>query len=311
MRRVFPVPFRSLLLFTTLRLDAVVPVSSTISACASSVRSLSTSLSPGFGLGPASRNLNWTALVKGNYIAWNSHNRIPIPQFSQARSAKMSTSNAEVKEVVDKAGEPASKQAEILGENEGREEALKEIEKEEEKIEKKERKKEEALPKLSTADFKIYNSMAERMNYFHNHFRQTWTLLKTATINNQRPRNLSLRQFLQTGLSFLSQLEAHHGIEEQHIFPVLARKMPEFANGKNAAELLRQHREIHKGMDVMQEYLEKCRDGETELSLRVLGEKMDGFGEVLWKHLDQEVETLGAENMRRYWSKEEMRRLPM
>ncbi|TGO85382.1 hypothetical protein BPOR_0402g00080 [Botrytis porri] len=223
----------------------------------------------------------------------------------------MSTASENVKEVVDRAGEPASKQEETLGENEERKDALKEIETEEQKIEKKEEKKEDALPKLSAADFKIYNSMAEHMNYFHNHFRQTWTLLKTATTANQRPRNLSLRQFLQTGLSFLSQLEVHHNIEEQHIFPVLARKMPEFANGKNAAELLRQHREIHRGMDGMQEYLEKCRDGETELSLRVLGEKMDGFGEVLWKHLDQEVETLGAENMRRFWSRDEMRRMPM
>ncbi|KAF5879706.1 putative neutrophil cytosol factor 2 protein [Botrytis fragariae] len=311
MHRVFPFPFRSLLLFTTLRLDAVVPVPSTISTCVSSVRSLSLSSGLGFGFGPASRDINWTALVKGNCIAWNTHSRIPIAQFTQTRSAKMSTSSKDVEEVIDRATEPVSKQEEILGENEGREEASKVVEMEEKKIEKKEEKKEEALPKLSAADFKIYNSMAEHMNYFHNHFRQTWTLLKTATTNNQRPRDLSLRQFLQTGLSFLSQLEVHHGIEEQHIFPVLARKMPEFANGKNAAELLRQHREIHKGMDVMQEYLEKCRDGETELSLKVLGEKMDGFGEVLWKHLDQEVETLGAENMRRYWSREEMRRMPM
>ncbi|ATZ48471.1 hypothetical protein BCIN_03g06890 [Botrytis cinerea B05.10] len=302
MRRVLP--FRSSLLFTSLKLHAVavavVPVLNTIYPCASSVRNSSSSspisslsLSSGIGFGPGSRNRsrNWTALVKGNYIVWNTHNRVPFPQFSQSRSAKMSTSSADVKEAVDKAGEPASKQAEILGENPGREE--------------------DALPKLSAADFKLYNSMAERMNYFHNHFRQTWTLLKTATVNNQRPRNLSLRQFLQTGLSFISHLEAHHGIEEQHIFPLLARKMPEFAAGKNAAELLRQHREIHKGMDVMQEYLKQCRDGETELNLKVLGEKMDGFGEVLWKHLDQEVETLGAENMRRYWSREEMRRMPI
>lgn len=87
--------------------------------------------------------------------------------------------------------------------------------------------------------------------------------------------------------------------------------MPEFKSGKNAAELLRQHKEIHKGMDIMQEYLEKCKNGEVELSLRTLGEKMDTFGEVLWTHLDQEVKTLGAENMRRYWSKEEMGRMPM
>jgi len=45
--------------------------------------------------------------------------------------------------------------------------------------------------------------------------------------------------------------------------------------------------------------------------LRVLREKMDSWGEVLWKHLDQEVETLGAENMRKYWTLEEMRKMPM
>lgn len=28
-------------------------------------------------------------------------------------------------------------------------------------------------------------------------------------------------------------------------------------------------------------------------------------------HLDQEVKTLAAENMRKYWTQEEMRRLPM
>lgn len=106
-------------------------------------------------------------------------------------------------------------------------------------------------------------------------------------------------------------LTAHHSIEEHHIFPVLARKMPEFRAGKNAAELLRQHKEIHNGMDGFQEYLEKCRSGETELELKVLLTQMDSWGEVLWTHLDQEVKTLGAENMRRYWSKEEMRRMPM
>lgn len=87
--------------------------------------------------------------------------------------------------------------------------------------------------------------------------------------------------------------------------------MPEFKAGKNAAELLRQHKEIHKGMDGFQAYLEKCRSGETELELRVLKEQMDTWGDVLWKHLDQEVLTLGAENMRKYWTVAEMRRMPM
>lgn len=87
--------------------------------------------------------------------------------------------------------------------------------------------------------------------------------------------------------------------------------MPEFANGKNKAELLRQHAEIHVGMEALEEYLNACRNGETELELRVLKGKMDSWGTVLWTHLDQEVKTLGAENMRKYWTMEEMRRMPM
>jgi len=87
--------------------------------------------------------------------------------------------------------------------------------------------------------------------------------------------------------------------------------MPEFKNGRNAAELLRQHKEIHKGMDLFEEYLRSCRDGEESFSLSELKTKMDCWGEVLWTHLDQEVKTLGAENMRKYWTVEEMRRMPM
>lgn len=122
---------------------------------------------------------------------------------------------------------------------------------------------------------------------------------------------MSLRQFLSTGLQFCKHLATHHGIEEQHLFPILARKMPEFRQGKDAAELLRQHEAIHEGMDVFEDYLNKCLSGETELDLRVLKEKMDTWGDVLWKHLDQEVVTLRAENMRKYWTLDEMRRMPI
>ena len=130
-------------------------------------------------------------------------------------------------------------------------------------------------------------------------------------MNNQRPAGMTLKQFIQTGLQLCSQLEMHHSIEEAHIFPLLARKMPEFRAGRNAAELLRQHKEIHKGMDGLVDYMNRCRSGETELELRVLKQQLDTWGDVLWKHLDQEVKTLGAENMRKYWTLEEMRRMPM
>ncbi len=100
----------------------------------------------------------------------------------------------------------------------------------------------------------------------------------------------------------------HHTIEEQHIFPVLARKMPVF---KKEMELLTQHKQIHNGLDKFEEYIKGCRSGERELRMEELKGVMDTFGKVLWEHLDDEVRTLGAENMRRYWTVEEMRRMPM
>lgn len=130
----------------------------------------------------------------------------------------------------------------------------------------------------------------------------------SACTANHRPAGMSIRQFLSTGLDFCRHLEAHHSIEETYVFPMLSRKMPEFQKREH---LLEQHKEIHKGLDLLQEYLEACRSGERELRLDELKIIMDGFGKVLWTHLDDEVRTLGAENMRKYWSLQEMNGMPM
>ncbi|KAF5580972.1 30S ribosomal S10 mitochondrial [Fusarium pseudoanthophilum] len=171
-------------------------------------------------------------------------------------------------------------------------------------IEDVETKKEEELPPLSDHEFKIYNRAADHMEYFHNNFRRSWNLLWNACTNNRRPQGMSLKQFIMEGLQFAEHLTMHHNIEETYIFPVLAKKMPEFRGGR--AELLRQHKQIHAGLDHFEEYLKKCRTGDEEFELSVLKTKMETWGEVLWKHLDQEVETLGANNMRKYWTKEEV-----
>lgn len=92
--------------------------------------------------------------------------------------------------------------------------------------------------------------------------------------------------------------------------------MPDFRPG--CSLLLDQHGEIHAGMDRLEAYLRRCMRGkigregdDEELRLEEVKRLMDGFGEVLWRHLDEEVRALRAENMRRYWSLEEVRRLPI
>jgi hemerythrin-like domain-containing protein len=164
------------------------------------------------------------------------------------------------------------------------------------------------LPKLTGAEFHQFNRMAEHMDYFHNNFRATWNTIYTACEAQKRPRGMSIKQFLGLGQQFCHHLTVHHTIEEQHIFPVLAKRMPAF---KKEFELLTQHKQIHKGLDKLEKYLEECATGERELRMSEMKDIFDTFGTVLWQHLDDEVKQLGAENMRKYWTAEEIRRMPM
>jgi len=167
---------------------------------------------------------------------------------------------------------------------------------------------EKPLPKLSPAEYRLYNRMAEGMDYYHNHFRSVWNTLMTACEKQKRPSGMSIGQFLSLGEQFVSGLTMHHGIEERHMFPLLGKKMPAFSN---EVELLAQHKQIHKGLDKLDDFFSACRSGEKDFRLSELKEIMDSFGAVLWQHLDDEVAQLGAENMRKYWTPEEMRRMPM
>ena len=100
----------------------------------------------------------------------------------------------------------------------------------------------------------------------------------------------------------------HYSAEEQHIFPVLAQRMPAF---RKELKLLTQHQRIHEGVEQLEAYLADVKCSKTELRLSELKTILDGFGPVLWAHLDDEVKQLAPENMKRYWSVEEVERLPI
>ncbi len=115
---------------------------------------------------------------------------------------------------------------------------------------------------------------------------------------------MTLKQLVRAGIDFGRHLTAHHGIEERVIFPQLGKRMPEF--DPKRGDLLGQHKLIHKGLDGLEAYLDRVQSGEDVLEAATLKEKMESWGGVLWAHLDDEVRALGAENMRKYWSKEEV-----
>ena len=132
--------------------------------------------------------------------------------------------------------------------------------------------------------------------------------MRNACSTGRKPDGMTLRAFLNLGDNFVQELTLHHTIEEQHVFPVLARKMKTF--GKEL-ELLTQHKHIHEGLVKLEDYVHECREGQRDFVFAELGEIMDEYEQVLWQHLDEEVYELRAENMREYWSVDEMRRMPV
>ncbi|KAG8527601.1 uncharacterized protein KY384_007754 [Bacidia gigantensis] len=161
---------------------------------------------------------------------------------------------------------------------------------------------------MTAAERRVYSRMADTMSYYHNHFKSTWKTLYTACEKNKRPAGMSIKQYLNTACEFVHHLEMHHSIEERHIFPLLAQRMPVF---QREMELLEQHKRIHKGIDALEKYVNACKAGERELRLEEMKDVLDGFREVLWQHLDEEVRNLGADNMKKYWTIQEMERMPM
>jgi len=103
-------------------------------------------------------------------------------------------------------------------------------------------------------------------------------------------------------------LTLHHDIEEQHFFPMLASRMAVFRQNER---MKTHHKEIHAGLVQLESYVSECSTGQRELRLSEMRDVMDSFAAVLWTHLDEEVQNLGAENMRKYWTLDDMRRFPI
>lgn len=71
--------------------------------------------------------------------------------------------------------------------------------------------------------------------------------------------------------------------EETYIFPILAKKMPQFGkNHKASGEHLKSHNAIHNGLDRYEAYLKEAMAG-PEYDGAKLREIMDGFKEVLFR----------------------------
>ncbi|ESK97123.1 hypothetical protein Moror_6344 [Moniliophthora roreri MCA 2997] len=155
---------------------------------------------------------------------------------------------------------------------------------------------------------KRWNRLSEHMDSFHQWFKEEYNTLYELADGSFTNRGLSLSLYLDTARRLNHHLIMHHTIEERHIFPLLATRMKEFSSD---SDHLKSHEEIHNGLAKLQDLVIKFKEDPSSYSPGEMRACLDSFREVLFAHLDQEVSDLRGENLRKYWTLEEVDKIPM
>ncbi|GAA5908390.1 hypothetical protein JCM6882_007924 [Rhodosporidiobolus microsporus] len=163
-----------------------------------------------------------------------------------------------------------------------------------------------APPPKNPQERREWDRMSSRMEGFHRYFRSSFTQLFELADGSFGKHGLTVPDFMDVAESLLRHLEGHHGIEERYIFPVLAKKMPQFAEDHQE-----EHDAIHEGMHSLEKLISRFRSEPSTYSPTELRTNLVSWGPVLFYHLNAEVESLKPDVLRRYWTLEEVKRLPM
>ncbi|KAL6302105.1 hypothetical protein BKA93DRAFT_827748 [Sparassis latifolia] len=153
-----------------------------------------------------------------------------------------------------------------------------------------------------------WNSVAEHMDHFHQYFKMEYNDIYTLADGSFSKRRMSLQMYLRTASQLVHHLTLHHTIEEKYLFPVLAKRMPAFE--ENDVHV-RSHEAIHEGLDKLGALIRKYSSEPSLYSPQEIMACLDGWKEVLFCHLDDEVKDLSAENMKKHWKLEELDTIPM
>ncbi|TFK86624.1 hypothetical protein K466DRAFT_587073 [Polyporus arcularius HHB13444] len=161
---------------------------------------------------------------------------------------------------------------------------------------------------MSDYDEHRWNRLSEGMSYFHNHFKHEFNALYELADGSFTKRGMSLPAYLRMATQLAKGLTVHHTIEERHIFPILAKRMEMFQDNEVH---LKSHEAIHHGVDELTKRVRKWLDEPSTYDPKEMRACLDSWREVLFSHLDQEVKDLSGENMKKYWTLEEVERIPM
>ncbi|GAA5931690.1 hemerythrin domain-containing protein [Sporobolomyces koalae] len=161
-------------------------------------------------------------------------------------------------------------------------------------------------PPKDSREKREWDRMSTRMEGFHTYFRAAFKQIFELSDGSFQQRGLTVQDFAEVIEQFLEHLSFHHGIEEQHIFPILKQRMPHFQ-----LEHQEEHDSIHEGMHQLELLARRFKSDPTSYSPSDLQRNLQSWGPLLFFHLDAEVKSLKADVLRRYYTLEEVKRLPM
>ncbi|KAL0765392.1 hypothetical protein CaCOL14_012141 [Colletotrichum acutatum] len=97
------------------------------------------------------------------------------------------------------------------------------------------------------------------------------------------------KAFFQYILAWYSLLHVHHSGEEEHFFPAI----DELSGQKGLMDgNVTQHKEFHDSLASFKQYVDSCVSKKDKLDSAKLMTLIDGFGDVLTKHLRDEIPSI-------------------
>ncbi|KAF9465054.1 hypothetical protein BDZ94DRAFT_433532 [Collybia nuda] len=153
----------------------------------------------------------------------------------------------------------------------------------------------------SAEEERRWNHLSNLMNSFHQWFKDEFKRIYESADGSFANRGLSLSQYLSTVTSFNASLTMHHTMEERHVFPILAQGIPKFASSTHGGHI-DSHREIHDGLENLAQKVTKWTEDPTMYSPMEMKISLEALSNVLFSHLDQEVEDIRGDNLKPYFT---------
>jgi iron-sulfur cluster repair protein YtfE (RIC family) len=178
--------------------------------------------------------------------------------------------------------------------------------------------------RLAAMSVDPFSHLLQGMVPFHNSFRMHHAEIQARLATSQTLSKRDLSQMMRTSLQLCNHLDTHHMIEETYIFPLLAKKMTQFAP---SSQHTKEHDVMHATLEKLQTYsrgvLGRLQDSQGSVEAGTAWPKdvydsekfstlVDDLAQALFPHLAAEEESLSPASLRKAgFTAEELSRIPL